>query len=142
MTALALTFAALTSVPKGPVKYLQGQEVLNRRGVSFLSWITFSYGFLHRASANRLAQKLSLQDVPVVDCKLRTRTLRAAFGDTLHVTRLWLRLVRFCFRPLLLHWALVLLRAASEFGCRYALFKFLSRLDTISNPAADKTTWA
>lgn len=45
---LAMLAIILSCVPSKPEIYLHNAAVMNRNGASLLSWITFSYGFLHQ----------------------------------------------------------------------------------------------
>lgn len=140
--ALLLAFAAaLARVPSQPTLYTGHREVLNRRGSSFLSWITFSYGFLHRSSAANLPEKLSLQHVPAVDFGLRAKTLHHRFRRVGNGAVLWLQLTRLCIRPLLLQWIFVLVKSLSEFGSRYALFNLLRCMENNAMPTRNNEVW-
>ncbi|OAA79643.1 ABC transporter, transmembrane domain, type 1 [Akanthomyces lecanii RCEF 1005] len=131
----------LSCVPKKPKIYLQNTAVVNRNGASLLSWITFSYGFLHQKSTARLPAELSLDNVPAVDSSFRTETLRKRFGDVRAGDRIWLRLLRFCQGPLLLQWSFVLLKAIAEFGSRYALFNLLKGMENNDAPGSNSELW-
>ncbi len=131
----------LSCVPSKPEIYLHNAAVMNRNGASLLSWITFSYGFLHQTSTARLPPKLSLDHVPAVDSSFRTETLRKRFGHVRADDRIWLRLLRFCQGPLALQWSFVLLKAIAEFGSRYALFNLLQGMENNDAPGNKSELW-
>lgn len=141
-TALLLFLGAtLACVPNSPIVYLGHSEVVNRHGASFLSWVTFSYSFLHRKSSTDLPQKLNLHHVPALDSELRAKALHNKFRDVGKGANLWLQLGRPCLRPLLLQWSFVLLKSLSEFGSRYALFNLLRCLENNVRQEAGSEPW-
>lgn len=141
LVLLPLLAATLADVPSLPVVYLGGVEVINRHGSSVLSWLTFSYGFLHSKSAASLPAKLRLQDVPALDIGLRAKTVRDRLGDVGRSTRLWHQLIRFCLKALLLQWSFVLLKSLAEFGSRYALFNILRGMEDTAVHASGRELW-
>lgn len=64
--------------------------------------MSFSYGFLHKKSKYRPPPKLHIQDVPAPDFDLRARTLHRGFDQFDQAGKLWIRLLRYCLKPLLL----------------------------------------
>lgn len=138
---LAMLAMILSCVPSKPKIYRNNSAVVNRNGASLLSWITFSYGFLHQKSTSRLPAKLSLDHVPAVESSFRTETLRKRFGKVAAGERIWLRLLRFCQGALVLQWSFVLLKAIAEFGSRYALFNLLQGMENEDLPGGNSELW-
>ncbi|KAJ6781783.1 hypothetical protein PWT90_08506 [Aphanocladium album] len=140
--AILLVFAAaLACVPCQPTLYTGDREVLNRQGSSLLSWITFSYGFLHRSSAAKLPGKLTLEHVPAVNHHLRAKILHDRFRRVGNGASLWLQLGQLCLKPLVLQWFFVLAKSLSEFGSRYSLFNLLRCMEDNRHPINNRELW-
>lgn len=138
---LAVLAIILSCVPSKPKIYRKNSVVVNRNGASLLSWMTFSYGFLHQKSTARLPAKLNLDQVPALDSSFRTETLRQRLGKVGAGERVWLRLLRFCQGAFVLQWSFVLLKAIAEFGSRYALFNLLQGMENEDAPGGNSELW-
>jgi hypothetical protein len=121
--------------------YYQGQEVVNLNGCSILSWLSFTFGFLHQNSASYLPAKLSLSDVPTPYHQLRAKSLRERFKASEKGAKLYIQLFKSCFRLLVLEWALVFCKAVAGFGSRYALYRLLQCLEHGMNSVRERESW-
>ncbi|KAK3191520.1 hypothetical protein K4F52_002335 [Lecanicillium sp. MT-2017a] len=119
----------LLSLPRRPIVYVKGQEVLDRNGASLLSNVFFSYNFLSRKTASSLSAKLALEDVPLPDYTLRSGPLQEQFVKFSGAGRLWLQLLWSLLAPLSKQWLFVIIKAASELSSRHALFQLLRGLE-------------
>ena len=140
--AIPLLLLSFLSIPKRPTVYYQGQEVVNLNGCSNISWLSFTFGFLHQTNAANLPAKLQLSDVPTPCYQLRAKPLREQFQASGKGTKLWVQLFKSCFRLLIIEWTLVVCKAISEFGSRYALYRLLQCLERDMNSVREKGSWA
>lgn len=142
LAAITIVNLLFLSLPRRPVVYVEGQEVLDRNGASPLSYVFFSYSFLSRNTSSRLPDKLALHDVPLPHYSLRAGHLQRHLTNLDSPGRLWLQLLRSLIGPLSKQWFAVIVKAASELGSRHALFQLLQRLEHSGEVATyQRDTW-
>lgn len=135
------TCLSFLSFPKRPVVFFNGNAVVNENGASVIDWLLLSWGFLYQRATD-VPEEISLEDVPAVGSSLRLNALRAKFSTTEESNGLWTRLLRVVSRPLVVQYTLVIVKATSEFGSRFALFKLLVSLENNTTRANEAALFA
>ncbi|KAJ9157202.1 ATP-dependent bile acid permease [Pleurostoma richardsiae] len=139
IAAVSAAFA-LALIPRRPDVFHRGSLVDQQHTVSLLSKLSFSWNrVMFDVSRER---QLEMRDLPQLDGVTRSSNLHARFvsssssGDAKGSgARLWWRLVRAHYVPLLQQWSLVLLSSLLALFPQYVLYNFLERLETRSGPS-------
>lgn len=145
VAAMAVIFGCIT-LPRRPIVFFNGKQVDQENGAPILDRLTFSWSPFHQSRA-AISETIDLHDLPDVSHKLRARTLKDRFNNTLGgkvgELILWKQLLRTLRRQLIHQWLLIFLKATSEFGSRFALYRLLQCLELSSLPKGNSLalTW-
>jgi hypothetical protein len=130
LVAALVVLLACASLPRRPMVFFQGNRVDHEHGASILARLSFSWGPFHQTWAGGIPEKIGLRDLPAVAHNLRVRTLERRFRNKAGKAVLWRQIFRTFLARLIRQWLLVLLKALSGFGSRFAFHQLLECLES------------